>query len=266
MTSPSEAPVLLDLNHGSGYVYGRDAAAPGDAETLTARMNAAIDAALIARHRKQTPRDYLGGSRVGEPCARKLVYEITHAPKDRDFDAGILRVFDAGHQFEALTIRWLRMAGFDLRDRRPDGQQFGFATAGGRLRGHVDGIIVSGPDVGVRWPALWEHKALGQKSWTDLVKRGLRLSKPIYFAQVQLYMAYLVLEVALVTALNRDTLVLHHEAVPFEAAEAQRLSDHAVDVLRAAEAGELPPRIAQAPDFYLCRFCHYATRCWEQDA
>nr|WP_221244497.1 hypothetical protein [Neoroseomonas alkaliterrae] len=254
---------MLDLNHGSGAVYGRLDHSREGAVAVTVRVNAAIDAALLVRHRRQVPRDYLGGSRVGEPCARKLVYEITHAPKDRDFDADILRVFDAGHQFEALSIRWLRLAGFDLRDRGPDGGQIGFVAAGGRLRGHADGVIVAGPEVGVAWPALWEHKALGQKSWTDLVKRGLRLSKPIYFAQVQLYMAYLELEVALLTALNRDTLALHHEAVPFDAAEAQRLSDHAVDILRAADAGELPPRIAKAADFYLCRLCPYATRCWE---
>lgn len=255
--------MLLDLNHGSGAVYGRHDHSRNGAVAVTARVNAAIDAALLARLRRQAPRDYLGGSRVGEPCARKLVYEITQAPKDRDFDADILRVFDAGHQFEALSIRWLRLAGFDLRDRGPDGGQIGFVAAGGKLRGHADGVIAAGPDVGIGWPALWEHKALGQKSWTDLVKRGLRLSKPIYFAQVQLYMAYLDLEVALLTALNRDSLALHHEAVPFEAAEAQRLSDHAVDILRAADAGELPPRIAQAADFYLCRSCPYATRCWE---
>ena len=257
---------MLDLNHGSGAVYGRLDHHREGAVAVTARVNAEIDAALLARHRRQTPRDYLGGSRVGEPCARKLVYEITHAPKDRDFDADILRVFDAGHQFEALSIRWLREAGFDLRDRGADGKQFGFVSAGGKLRGHADGVIVAGPNIGVRWPALWEHKALGQKSWTDLVKRGLRLSKPIYFAQVQLYMAYLQIEVALLTALNRDTLALHHEAVPFDAAEAQRLSDHAVYILRAADAGELPPRIAQAADFYLCRLCPYATRCWETTA
>ena len=258
--------MLLDLNHGSGAVDGRPNQGREAAVAVTARVNAAIDAALLVRHRRQTPRDYLGGSRVGEPCARKLVYEITHAPKDRDFDAGILRVFDAGHQFEALSIRWLRLAGFDLRDRGADGEQFGFVAAGGKLRGHADGVIVGGPDIGIRWPSLWEHKALGQKSWTDLVKRGLRLSKPIYFAQVQLYMAYLQLEVALLTALNRDTLALHHEAVPFDAGEAQRLSDHAVEILRAAEAGELPPRIAQAADFFLCRLCPYATRCWEAPA
>ena len=65
-------------------------------------------------------------------------------------------------------------------------------------------------------------------------------------------MAYLELEVALFTALNRDTLALHHEAVPFEPAEAQRLSDRAVEILRATDAGELPPRIADASDFHLC--------------
>ena len=258
--------MLLDFNHGSGAVYGRHPAMMGDAATTTARINEHIDAALLARQRRQVPRDYLGGSRVGEPCARKLVYEITHAPRDCDFDAGILRVFDAGHQFEALSIRWLREAGFDLRDRGADGEQFGFAAAGGKLRGHADGVIVAGPEIGIRWPSLWEHKALGQKSWADLVKHGLRLSKPIYFAQVQLYMAYLQLEVALLTALNRDTLALHHEAVPFDAGEAQRLSDHAVEILRAAAAGALPPRIAAHADFYLCRFCAYAARCWEAPA
>jgi hypothetical protein len=240
----------LDLNHGSGLVYGRERA-PG-AGTTTERVNALVDAALVARNRRQRPRDYLGGSRVGEACARKLAYEVAHAPKDpgRDFDGGILRVFDAGHQFEALSVRWLREAGFGLRDRGADGEQFGFSAAGGRLRGHADGVVVAGPDV-------------GRKSWADLVKRGLRVSKPVYFAQVQLYMAYLELDAALLTALNRDTLALHHEAVPFEPAEAQRLSDRAVDVLLAVDAGELPPRVAAASDSHICRFCPYAVRCWE---
>jgi len=62
--------VLLDLNHGSGAVYGRLDHGREGAVAVTARVNAAIDAALLARHRRQTPRDYLGGSRVGEPCER----------------------------------------------------------------------------------------------------------------------------------------------------------------------------------------------------
>ncbi len=76
-------------------------------------------------------------------------------------------------------------------------------------------------------------------------------------------MAYMELERALFTALNKDSQALHHEIVPLDLQAAQALSDKAVDIIRAAEAGELPPRIAASPDFYLCRWCAYAERCWE---
>jgi hypothetical protein len=76
-------------------------------------------------------------------------------------------------------------------------------------------------------------------------------------------MAYMQLEVALFTAMNKDTQELYHEVVHFDPAEAQQLSDKAVDILRAVEAEELPPRIASNADFYLCRMCPYAGRCWE---
>jgi hypothetical protein len=76
-------------------------------------------------------------------------------------------------------------------------------------------------------------------------------------------MAYMDLQVALFTAMNKDTQALYHEVVPFDAAEAQAQSDKAVAVIRAAEAGDLLPRIADHPDFYLCRFCPYQKRCWE---
>ena len=74
------------------------------------------------------------------------------------------------------------------------------------------------------------------------------------------------LEVALLTAMNKNTQELYHEVVPFDPAEAQRLSDLAVDILRAIEAKELPPRIAISADFYLCRMCPYTRRCWEDNA
>ena len=250
---------MIDLNSGSGLVYGADV----PRGTTSERINALIDGALVERNRQQRPRDYLGGSRIGEPCARKLVYEVSNTPIDdgKGFDGRALRIFDAGHQFETLSIGWLRAAGFQLRTERNDGQ-FGFTTANGRIRGHIDGVITGGPDVGITWPALFEHKALKASSWTDLVKRGVKLSKPIYYAQLQIYMAYMELGCALFTALNKDTQALHHEVVAFDPAAAQVLSDKAVDIIRAADAGELPPRIASSADFYLCRWCAYGKRCW----
>ena len=43
---------------------------------------------------------------------------------------------------------------------------------------------------------------------------------------------------------------------------AQRMSDRAVRLLRATDAGELLPRVAATRDFLDCRFCPWAERCW----
>ena len=110
-------------------------------------INAAVDAALVAREAEAPTRSYLGGSRLGHPCERALQFEFTQAPKDdgAGFNGRTLRIFAIGHALEDSAIDWLRNAGFDLHTRRGDGQQFGFSVAGGRIRGHVDGIIAAGP-------------------------------------------------------------------------------------------------------------------------
>lgn len=254
---------MLDLNPQSGFVYGRR---PTDPEPLGARINTCIDTALEAERATQHPRDYLGASRIGEPCTRRLVYEFRKISVDpgKEFAGQTLRIFEAGHVFEDLAIRWLRLAGFDLRTQTREGGQFGFETAGGRIRGHVDGVIVGGPNLEIRWPVLWEHKALKASSWNDTIKKGVRVSKPVYFAQMQIYMAYMGLDAALFTALNKDTCELYHEYVLLDASLAQELSDKAVQVLRASDAGDLLPRIAAHADFYLCRFCPYSQRCWSE--
>ncbi len=77
---------------------------------------------------------------------------------------------------------------------------------------------------------------------------------------------------ALFTALNRDTMELHAELVPFDARLAQDMSDRAVAVVRASEAGEWLPRMAAFPTAVLCRggmsagkwhsSCAWAAKCW----
>ena len=235
-----------------------------------------IDEVLVAENAAQPSRQYLGGSRLGVACERALQFEFTHAPKDdgREFSGQTLRIFAAGHLFEDMAIDWLRRARFDLyttKGNRPDGEQFGFSIADGRIRGHVDGIIASAPDgvlPGV--PALWECKSLNAKSWRDTLKRGVTISKPVYAAQIAIYQAYMEPSVpgisanpALFTAINKDTAELYHELVPFNGELAQRMSDKAVRIIKATGANELLPRIAQSPDFYECRFCDWQDRCWK---
>lgn len=251
---------MLDYNH-----------RPACAE----RINAVIDEAIAAERAAIPPRTYLGGSRLGSPCERALQFEFAGAPKDdgQEFSGQTLRIFEIGHALEDLAVRWLRDAGFDLYTRkgdRSDGEQFGFSVAGGRIRGHVDGIIAAVPQpLGIGVPALWECKTMNAKNWRETVTKGVVVAKPIYAAQIALYQAYMEAQVsgisdnpALFTAINKDTAELHHERVPFDSGLAQRMSDRAVRILQATDAGELLPRIAVARDFHECRMCPWADRCW----
>lgn len=255
---------MLDYNH-----------KPKPGEQITAL----IDAALEAENEATPPRDYLGGSRLGVACERALQFEFTATPKDdgAGFTGQTLRIFAIGLQLEDLAIRWLRAAGFDIYTRkgnRPDGDQFGFSVAGGRVRGHVDGIIAAGPEgLGLAVPALWECKTMNAKNWRACVKDGVAKSKPVYAAQIAVYQAYMEPQVpgiatnpALFTAINKDTAELHHELVPFDAGRAQTVSDRAVRILQATDAGELLQRIATTRDFFECRFCPWAERCWRLPA
>jgi hypothetical protein len=252
---------MLDFNH-----------RPSMAE----RINALVDAALIAERDATPPRTYLGASRLGHACERALQLAFVGAPKDdgADFGGQTLRIFAIGHQLEDLAIRWLRAAGIDLVTQKRDGGQFGFSVAGGRIRGHVDGIIADAPAaLGMRFPALWECKTMNAKNWRACVKDGVTVSKPIYAAQIAIDQAYMEPSVpeissapALFTAINKDTAELHHERVPFDADLAQRMSDRAVRILQATDAGDLLPRIARERDFFECRFCAHAERCWRLPA
>ena len=233
--------------------------------SLSGQITALVDLGLRRMHSEEMPRDYLGASRLGVSCARALQYEFAKAPVDpgRDADGRLLRIFRRGHVMEDCMVDWLRAAGFDLRTRKANGDQFGFSAAGGRLQGHIDGVIVGGPE-GFAYPALWENKCLGSKSWRDLEKSGLAVAKPVYAAQVAIYQAYLELheQPAIFTAVNADTMEIYTELVPFDAALAQRMSDRALTVISATEAGELLPRAFHDPTHFECRMCAWQDRCW----
>jgi hypothetical protein len=231
------------------------------------RLGFLLDQVIQAEQTKQAPREYLGASRIGESCLRKLQYEYFNTPRDKPFDGRILRIFHRGHEAEAWMARWLRAAGFDLRTEKAEGGQFGFSVLDGRVRGHADGVFTGGPDEFSPWPRLWECKCLGAKGWNKLEKEKLKKAYPVYYAQVQLYMAYFQLtdNPALFTALNADSMEIYAENVPFDGACAQASSDRAVLVVKACAAGELLPRVAQCEDWFECKYCDYATRCWYGD-
>jgi len=233
--------------------------------SVSGQIIALVDAGMQQARARQSERQYLGASRLGVACERALQFEYAKAPVDhgRDIPGRMLRIFERGHVMEDCMVAWLRDAGFDLRTRKADGEQFGFSVAEGRLQGHIDGVIVGGPE-GFACPALWECKCLGNKSWRELEKNLLAVAKPVYAAQVAIYQAYLELteHPAIFTAINADTMEIYTELVPFDAALAQRMSDRGLRVISATEAGELLARGFHDPTHFECRMCAWQDRCW----
>jgi hypothetical protein len=229
---------------------------------------------METHHQEQEPRSYIGASRIGDECERMLAYEFHRTPKDegQEFQGKTLRVFDMGHDGEDRVASYLRQAGYTLVTHKPGGGQIGFtdavdpATGKPRFAGHIDGVITSGPtDMGIGYPCLWENKALGDKGIKALRKRGVEKEKPVYFVQMQLYMAYLGLSdhPALFTALNRADGTLYAELVPFRADVAQAAIDKAVRVVQSARPEDLP-RVRDDATYYRCKWCSYAARCYAQ--
>jgi hypothetical protein len=250
-------------------------------EDMCGAINAKIDAALVSIKETDKPRGYLGGSRIGLECLRQLGYEY-HSGKaaseayDRDpegyrrkhnFDGGILRIFALGHVVENEVARLMRLAGFHLRTHRENGSQFGWATATdpetgkSRMRGHADGIIDDAP-FALPFPLLWECKSMKATKWKETVSRGVLAVYPVYFGQIQTYMAYLDLKNALFTSYNKDTSELYFELVPFDQQCAQNLTDRGVYVLQTKSPKELP-RVTEDQTNFRCKFCDYAKDCWD---
>lgn len=241
---------MLDFNH----------------QNRTGRLVHLIDQAIIERRSQDKPRDYLGGSRLGVECERALQFEFFNTPKDegKELDGKTLRTFEVGHALENMVAGWIQQAGLDLRTHKKNGQQFGFETGKGYIKGHIDGVIVGGVEDFGPFPRLLEIKTANGKKWREMEKHKIKKANWTYYIQCQLYMAYMELteNPALFTAFNKDTSELYFEDVEFDPQVAQEASDRGAKIIEACIHGEILPRISQDPSFYICKWCPWSDRCW----
>lgn len=226
-------------------------------------INIHINAAFEAERNAQMRRDYVGASGIGNPCLRALQMAHLGIKPDRKLPGNLHRIFRIGHVFEDEAANWLCMAGFDLSTTNPDtGKQWGFAVLGGKGKGHLDGILRSGP-APIEYPCLWECKALNAAGWQKVKKEGLAIAKPLYAAQVAIDQAYLDLtNPAVFTVLNKNTEELAHYLIPFDQELAQRMSDKMAMIVTGTQNQVIMPRAHASPDYFECKWCDYHDRCW----
>lgn len=204
-----------------------------------------------SRAESEKPRPYLGASSLGEACSRRLWYGFRWAG-ERAIDGRIRRLFETGHREEERLIAELRAIGITV-----EGQQHGVEFADGHGKGHLDGAVL-GLDEAPRTWHVFECKTHNTRSFKDVVAKGVKVSKPTHYAQVQMYMGLTGMERAAYFAVCKDTDEVHLERIEYDSATFATLTAKAYAIIKAEEP---PLRISEDPESFDCRFCPFRDVC-----
>lgn len=201
-------------------------------------------------------RPHLGGSQIGNPCKRALWYQFRWclAPSH---EGRILRLFETGNREEDRIVANLRAVGVTVWDRDSEtGRQISFTEHGGHFALSLDGVGQGFEESSA--PHVLEFKTMGKKAFADVTRKGVKESKPVYWAQMQVGMYLADLDRAYFIAVEKDTDAIYGERVKLDVAEAMSLIAKAGEVIFAAHP---PERIASDASDFRCRFCDYRDVC-----
>lgn len=198
--------------------------------------------------RDRVARDYIGASSVGKPCQAFLGFSLRGFP-DEVPSARMLRIFNLGHHLEDRVIEDLRSRGYLVRSRDPKtGRQYRFEAWGGHISCAPDGIIDPKDGTG---PMILEIKSMNRANFGKFKAKGVKVSHPVYYAQVQMVMGMADTDRTLFLAICKDTSTYHAEIVDADPFEISHIEHRVLSVLTKGAR----ERISSDPEDWRCRGC-----------
>jgi len=198
-------------------------------------------------------RPYLGMSYLATKCSRQLWYGFRLCAKKK-VSPRINRLFGRGHNEEPIIQNDFRKAGvLCLVD--PNNQPE-FVHGNGHIKGHPDDRLRNLPDA-PKTDHLGEYKTHNDKSFKDVKKRGLRLSKPVHAGQMDVYMYKWKLTRGLYVAVNKNDDARYYERISLDKENAIDLLSKGVDII----STEIPPTKIGDSRWFECKWCDYYEIC-----
>ncbi len=208
-------------------------------------------AALIDRkmeENREEPRPHLGASLLGHPCDRYLWLSFRWAVFEK-FEGRMLRLFRRGQREEYSIVEDLRSIGIEIHST--GGEQIS-VDFGSHVSGSIDGIIENGVPEAPKKRHIAEFKTHSEKSFKDLISKGVKESKPRHWCQMQVYMLGTGIDRALYVAINKNDDTYYTERVRLDKETAQALVDRGH---RIALSDRLPEPLSADPTWWQCKFC-----------
>lgn len=136
--------------------------------------------------------------------------------------------------------------------------QWRVSASNGHSGGSLDGRGYLPENYGLAEEVLFEFKTHGDKSFKDLKAKGMKLSKPVHYAQCCAYGYMMKLNYVCYVAVNKNDDALHLEIVPLNHKTGETLVMKADRIIMSQEP---PPRLHENPTFWLCKMCNYFPIC-----
>ncbi len=217
--------------------------------------------AIYAHHKKtgdaEPSRGYLGASVIGHECSRYLWFLFRKCCKP-EFSGRMYRLFETGDLEEFRFTKELRAIGCEVHDTDGNGNQFEVNALGGHFSGHMDSAIYGLPEAPKTWH-VGEYKTHNTKSFVKLKKEGVKVSKPLHYAQMQIYMHLSGMRRALYLARNKDTDELYSERIKYNKEHAEAYIERARAIITRAS---VPDRITNRSNDWRCKYCDAWRICW----
>ncbi len=201
----------------------------------------------------QKPRPYLGMSSLATKCSRQLWYGFRMCALKK-VSPRINRLFGRGHNEEPIIQDDLRKAGvLCLVD--PNNQPE-FTHCSGHMKGHPDDLLRNLPDA-PKTDHLGEYKTHNDKSFKEMKKKGVKLSKPVHYGQMVVYMRKWKLTRGLYIAVNKNDDARYYERISSDNEYADELLQKGVDIVTA----EIPPAKIGDSRWFECKWCDFYEIC-----
>lgn len=229
-------------------------------EAFIRQLNDDVEAESIARF-DEGHRNHLGASIIGRECWR-YSWNVFRWIRKEKFTGRMLRLFNRGHLEEARFVAILRNLGFEISEVDPiSGKQYRIAASGGHFGGSTDGLGGFPARYGINYPLVFEMKTHSEKSFTKLKKDGVKKAKPEHVRQMSIYGKGFDIYYGLYCAVNKNTDELWFELVELDFNDAAYLYDKADKIILSQVP---PPKIANSPAFFDCKWCAFASNCHAQ--
>lgn len=214
-----------------------------------------IDRVYAAYEKKDTKPDIylgrLGSSFIGNECLRQIWLDWRGFARE-SFSGRMLRLFQTGHWQEDRVVQDLRDAGFSVWNVNEEtGAQFEFTDETGHFITKMDGVMKGVPSRESQ-PHVLEVKTHNDKSFKDLLKKGVQETKPLHYAQVQITMALSGLRRTIYVALNKNDEQYEIFRIKEDKTEQAKLRKKITTLV---EARLRPAGISDDGSSFGCKFC-----------